>query len=85
MNCEGVKEAAVFGIPDEHWGESVVASIISEPGVVLDAEAIISYCREHLARYKVPKLFDFQEELPRVASGKIDKKQLKESFLQKKR
>ncbi|MCB9796721.1 MAG: long-chain fatty acid--CoA ligase [Alphaproteobacteria bacterium] len=75
-----VAQVAVIGIPDERWGEVGAAFIQPEPGQHIDAGALQGYLREHLARFKVPKLFHVFDELPRTASGKIDKQALKASL-----
>jgi len=75
----GVREAAVFGVPDDTWGESVRAAVVpGERGVA--AGELVAFCRERLARYKCPRQVDFVEALPRTGSGKIDKKALSEPF-----
>jgi long-chain acyl-CoA synthetase len=76
-----VLEAAVFGIPDQKWGELVTATVVLKPGIVLSANDLIDYCRRSLASYKVPRLIEFSEtELPKSGSGKILKKILRERF-----
>lgn len=76
----GVTEAVVFGVPDELMGEEVGAAIYSEAGDI-DVDALRSYCREHLAAYKVPRfVWLVQEPLPRNASGKFLKKELRTSL-----
>ena len=76
-----VREAAVFGIPDEQWGELVTACVVLKPGTVLTANDLISHCRRFLASYKVPRQIEFSEtELPKSGSGKILKRVLREHF-----
>lgn len=75
-----VLEAATIGLPDEKWGEMVAAIIVSKSGGQIDVEDIDRYCREHLAGYKMPKKFFYVDVLPRNASGKILKYQLRKSF-----
>ncbi len=76
-----VREAAVFGIPDEQWGELVTACIVLKQGMVLTANDLISYCRRFLASYKVPRRIEFSEiDLPKSGSGKILKRVLRERF-----
>ena len=73
-----VFEAAVFGLPDERLGESVGAAIVLKPGGELSADGLREYLAEHLAAFKIPEhLFFRDEQLPRIASGKIFKRQLK--------
>ena len=77
----GVREAAVFGIPDPKWGELVMACIVLKPGVKLSVDELIAHCRQSLASYKVPRRIEFSEvELPKTGSGKIVKRALRERF-----
>lgn len=69
-----IKEAAVIGIQDDQWGEIPIAVIV--PSKELEAETIITYCRNGLARYKIPKQVYFKQELPRNAAGKVLKQEL---------
>ena len=72
----GLRELAVFGVPDERWGETVVAfAVASDPS--LDEAAVISAARERIASYKKPTAVRFVESLPRTASLKIDKPALR--------
>jgi fatty-acyl-CoA synthase len=71
-----VEEVAVIGVPDEKWGEVPKAFIVPKPGANPSVQDIISFCREHLARFKVPKHIEFGE-LPKTATGKIRKYELR--------
>ena len=73
----GVREVAVVGVPDEHWGEIVRAHVVLEPGAPFDEAEVREFCRARLAGYKVPALFAVQDELPRNASGKVLKRDLR--------
>jgi long-chain acyl-CoA synthetase len=73
-----VLEAAVFGVPDAHWGEAVHAVVVPRPEQEVDAAALISFCRAHIAGYKIPKGIDFQHEpLPKSGPGKVLKRELR--------
>ncbi|MGI2329005.1 class I adenylate-forming enzyme family protein [Planococcus sp. YIM B11945] len=73
-----VMEAATIGFPDEKWGEVVGAVIVPKAGETIDEEEMMAYCRKHLAGYKIPRKFLYTDALPRNASGKILKYQLRE-------
>lgn len=73
-----VLEAAVIGLPDEIWGEKVVAIVVAKEGESLDVEKLKTFCRQHLASYKVPTEFVTENSIPRNASGKILKYRLRE-------
>jgi long-chain acyl-CoA synthetase len=76
-----VKEVAVFGIPDEKWGELVAAVVVLRPGANLSAEELKQYCKTRIASYKVPRHIEFMaEELPKSGSGKILKRVLREKY-----
>jgi len=77
----GIREAAVFGIPDAKWGELVMACVVLKPGVELTVDELIAHCRRSLASYKVPRRVEFTDiELPKTSSGKILKRALRERF-----
>jgi fatty-acyl-CoA synthase len=68
-----VQESAVVGLPHEKWGETPQAFIVLKPGVETTPEALRQFCRDHLAHFKVPHGFEFTAELPKTATGKIQK------------
>ena len=75
-----IAEAAVIGLPDEKWGERVVAVVVPKPGATVSAEDIVAFACGRLARYKVPRQVEFVAALPRNAQGKVLKRVLREQF-----
>jgi long-chain acyl-CoA synthetase len=75
-----VFEAAVFGVPDDYWGETIKAVIVLREGATTSAEEIIGFCGEHLAGYKKPKSVEFWTELPKNPTGKIVKRVMREKY-----
>jgi long-chain acyl-CoA synthetase len=71
-----IAEAAVVGIPDERLGEEVVAVVIRRPAMDLLEAELVSYCRQRLAAYKCPRVFQFRSELPKNSLGKVLKDEL---------
>jgi acyl-CoA synthetase (AMP-forming)/AMP-acid ligase II len=76
----GVASAAVIGVPDRHWGESVHAVVVPDPGVMLTAAELIAFCQEHIASYKKPRTVEFVTELPVSGHGKVLKRDLRERW-----
>jgi len=73
-----ILEVAVFGVPDEKWGEAVWAVVVPREGNEIDKEQLIEFCRERIATYKVPKGVDVQlEPLPKSGPGKVLKRELR--------
>jgi fatty-acyl-CoA synthase len=75
-----VAEAAVFGVPDPKWGEIGHAAIVLREGAEADAAMLLAHCEARLARYKLPRAIHLIEALPRTASGKVVKAELRERF-----
>ena len=74
---EAVLECAVVAVPDEKWGEVPKAFVLLKPGALATERDIIGFCRERLAHFKCPKSIEFGE-LPKTATGKIQKFRLRE-------
>jgi acyl-CoA synthetase (AMP-forming)/AMP-acid ligase II len=77
LSHPSVNEAAVVGVPDAKWGESVFAFIVPHAGAATDADLLIAHCRSRIASYKKPQHVRYVAALPRIHNGKIDKKQLR--------
>jgi acyl-CoA synthetase (AMP-forming)/AMP-acid ligase II len=78
-----VMDVAVFGIPNDEYGEEVKAVVQVRPDVDGNpelADRLTAYCREHLAGFKVPRTFDFVEEMPRDDNGKLYKRRLRDPY-----
>ena len=83
IQMPGVRDCAVFGIPDEEFGEQICAHVEPLAGVAIDAIAVRAYLGQHVARYKVPKVVEFSSALPREDSGKIFKRKLRAPYWEK--
>src|SRR5690606_29766757 len=68
---DGIAQVAVIGIPDERMGEVAMAFVVPRPGVDLDPDAVIAWCREQMANYKAPRRVEVVDELPLNATGKV--------------
>jgi fatty-acyl-CoA synthase len=76
----GVYEAAVIPIPDEKWGEVPLALIVRKPGSNVTGEELLEFCRSRIAHYKCPRSIDFLESLPKTATGKVLKRNLRKKY-----
>jgi acyl-CoA synthetase (AMP-forming)/AMP-acid ligase II len=77
-----VAECAVFAIPDPKWGEAVRAAVTLRHGQEVAPDELIAFCKQHLARFKVPKAIDVLDELPKSGVGKILRRALREPWWQ---
>ncbi len=78
-----ISDVQVYGVPDERYGEQVAAAVVNKKGSALTEDDVKEYCRENIARFKVPRYVDFVEEYPMTASGKIQKYKLRESAVER--
>jgi acyl-CoA synthetase (AMP-forming)/AMP-acid ligase II len=75
---DGVREAAVVGVPDERFGQRLVAVVARRPGSEVTADDVLDHCRGNVSRHAVPREVHFVDELPRNATGKILARELRE-------
>jgi acyl-CoA synthetase (AMP-forming)/AMP-acid ligase II len=68
----------VIGVPDERWGETVKALIVLRSGAAAEVAELTAFLRGQLAAYKLPRIVEFVDELPRTPSGKVLKRELRE-------
>ena len=83
MGHPKILEACTIGLPHEYRGETVKAFIVVKEGQDLAEDEVVAYCKENLAAYKVPKIFEFIDELPKSAVGKILRRKLKDMEMEK--
>ncbi len=76
-----VMQTAVIGLPDERWGEKIVAYVMCRPGATLTADDLIAHCHQLIARYKAPKEVHFVDQLPMTQTGKVKKQALRQTVL----
>ena len=75
-----VAEAAVIGVPDEKWGETIKALVVLKPGAAADERALIDFCRSRLSHFKCPTSVEIRPALARTATGKLQKFRLREPY-----
>ena len=75
---EQVKEAAAVGVPDEYRGETVKAFVALKEEDAVSEEELIAHCKEQMADYKYPRQIEFMEELPKTATGKFLRRELRD-------
>jgi acyl-CoA synthetase (AMP-forming)/AMP-acid ligase II len=75
-----VLEVAVIGVPDDTWGETVKAVVVRRPGAHVDEAELVAWCRDRLAHFKCPRTVDLVAALPRNATGKVLKRELRRPF-----
>ncbi len=77
---DAVSECAVFGVPDDKWGELPAAYILLKPDARLTEEDVVTHCTRHLAEFKRPRVVKFVTDFPKTPIGKIQKNLLKEPY-----
>jgi fatty-acyl-CoA synthase len=77
-----VQDCAVIGVPHEKWGETPHALVVVRPGVQVTEAELLRHCRSNLAHFKCPTALEFVSELPRTATGKLQKFKLRDSYWQ---
>jgi long-chain acyl-CoA synthetase len=80
LTLPGIRDAAVFGIPDEEYGESLAAAVELDGTAEITADDVRAHVRAKLAAFKTPKVVEFLDEIPRLESGKILKRQLRATY-----
>lgn len=80
MAHPSVQECAVVGVPDEKWGEAVLAVVEVRPGAAVTAEELLAFCRERLGGVKSPKSLEFTDQLPRTATGKVLRREIRARY-----
>lgn len=80
VQMPGVKDCAVFGIPDAEYGEQICAVVEPHAGTQLNEQSVKDFLRQHLAGFKTPKVVEFSSALPREDSGKIFKRLLRDAY-----
>jgi long-chain acyl-CoA synthetase len=82
LELEGVRDVAVFGIPDDEFGEALAAHVDADPSLAITEDTVRDHVRSRLASFKVPNIVVFDPDLPREESGKIFKRRIRERYWQ---
>lgn len=83
-NYQAISDCAVYGVPDEEWGETIVAEVILQPESAVAPEDIINFCRDHIAHYKCPRIVVFRgHPFPLTGAGKVLKRELRAQYMKK--
>jgi acyl-CoA synthetase (AMP-forming)/AMP-acid ligase II len=77
-----VAEAAVIGVPDDKWGETIKALIVLRPGEAASEQELIDHCRDRMTHFKCPTSVEFRDSLARTATGKLQKYRLRQPYWQ---
>jgi fatty-acyl-CoA synthase len=77
---DAVAEVAVIGVPDEKWGETVLALVVLKPGATATEQELIEHCRSRIAHFKAPRTVEIREVLARTATGKLQKYKLRQPY-----
>ena len=77
----GVQEAVVIGVPDSYRGETVKAVIVLKAGEKVSEQELIRFCQENMSSFKVPRIIEFRDELPKTSVGKILRRALRENVI----
>ena len=80
FSLDGVSEVAVIGVPDETWGEMVIALVVTNDGASLTEDDGVAHCRTRSAGFKCPKRVEFRDALPRTATGKLQEFRLRAPY-----